>query len=117
MCEPVPSLPFTYGRAFYGVWADYWLKHVDKVPPFHTYKSSMNHGITLAVPMGAPEVEPFVRAMRNHPRWLVEGQGSSLLDENLFVGHWAAISISLRPENPSPMRVPRIGDEKKGFFS
>lgn len=117
MCQPEPSMPWTYAKAFYGDWSDYWLGQGDKIPPIYAHKSSLNHGITLAVPMGPPEVAPFVNAMASHSTWVVEAQGASLLDESLFVGHWAAISISLRRETQSPMRVPRVGDKKRGFFS
>ena len=116
MSEPIRTMPFTLTRAFYGVWAAYWLKHGDKIPPIYGYKSSMNHGITVVVPMGPPDVEPFVREMEDHPTWVVESQGASLLDEVVFVGHWAAISISLLEEKNPVLIAPKLKDLKKRFL-
>jgi hypothetical protein len=115
MCEPIPNQPFTLLSPFYHVWADFWLELGEKVLPIHGYKYTMNHGITVVLPMGAPDVQPFLDYIKHSDQWLVEPQGSSLLDEKFFVGHWTAISISLKQPKEPLMRAPLIRKEKKGF--
>lgn len=116
MTDHVETMPHTYPGAFYGVWADYWLKRTDKIPPIFGYKASMNHGATIVVPMGPAEVADFVQTMRNHPEWIVEAQGTSLLDETRFVGHWAAISISPRPKGKKSLEAPKLPKQRHRFF-
>lgn len=115
MCEPIPSQPFTLVMPFYHVWADFWLELGEKVLPIYGYKYTMSHGITVVLPMGAPEVQPFLDYIKHSDQWLVEPQGSSLLDEKFFVGHWTAISIAVREPKEPLMRAPLIRKEKKGF--
>ena len=112
MCDAVDSMPFTYTRAFYGVWADYWVAQAERVPPILGFKHSLNYGIVVAVPLGPPEVEGFIKWMRKHPEWSVEPEGASLLDEIRFVGHWSAISIS-RKKPRSPLTAPTLRDERR----
>lgn len=115
MCEPLPSQPFTLLAPFYHVWADFWLEMGKVVPPIYGYKYTMSHGITVVLPMSATEVQPFMDYIQHSDQWLVEPQGSSLLDEKFFVGHWTAISISLREPKDLLMRAPLIRKDKKGF--
>lgn len=115
MCEPVPNQPFTLVAPFYHVWADFWIDQGKLVPPIQRYKYDMRHGITIVIPMGAPEVEPFLKHMKDSEQWVVEGQGSSLLDDKQFVGHWSAISVSLREPSKTLMREPFIRDKKRKF--
>lgn len=116
MTERAETMPHTYPGAFFGVWADYWLKRTDKIPPIFGYKASLNHGATLVVPMGPAEVADFVESMRDHPDWEVEAQGTSLLDETRFVGHWAAISISPRLRKAQPLLMPKLPKQRYRFF-
>lgn len=112
MCDAVDSMPFTYTRAFYGVWADYWIDHDDRVPPIYGLKHSINNGIVLAVPLGPPEIDGFIKWMKKHPEWVVEPEGASLLDEVRFVGHWCAISISRR-KTSSALIAPTLREERR----
>lgn len=114
MCEPVRGQAFTYLSPFYHVWADYWLSVGKTVPPIYGYKYTMSHGITVVLPMGAPEVQPFLDYIKHSDQWLVEPQGSSLLDEKFFVGHWCAISVSLKNSSETLMRAPLIREKKNG---
>lgn len=99
---------YTTPYAVFRLWADYWAIGGEKVPPLHFHKTTMSGGFLFVAPLSPPELSSFLDWAGKHPDLLFQGEGSALLDETRWLGHWGCFSASVRAVRsvrPMPPRV------------
>lgn len=78
------------------LWADYWVGMGSDVPPLHHYKGTMSGGHLFVAPLSPPQLVPFLEWANKHPDLVFQSEGSALLSEVRWLGHWGCFSANVR---------------------
>ena len=101
---------YTTPYAVFRLWADYWASVRSDVPPLHFYKGTLSGGCLFVAPKSPPELASFLEWASHHPDLLFQNEGSALLDDTRWLGHWGCFSAqvrAVRSVRPMPPQVPK----------
>ncbi len=99
--------------AVFRLWADFWTSQGGRIPPLHHYKNTLNGGFLFVAPLSPPDLAAFLEKASQHPDLLFQGEGSALLDEARWLGHWGCFSVSVRAVRPVRALPPRLVKQPK----
>jgi len=93
--------------AIYSQWSHYWASLHSLTPGLHFWKETLASGAVFIAPVGLNEVSAFVEAQAKNPEFVFVNQGTALLEEFRWIGHWCAFSAEPRAVHKTPV-VPKV---------
>jgi hypothetical protein len=104
---------YTTPYAVFRLWADYWIGFGGNVPPLHQYKSTLSGGFLFVAPLSPADLGPFLDWASQHQDLLFQAEGSALLDEARWLGHWGCFSATVRAVRAFRAMPPRVVKQPK----
>lgn len=114
---PTPRLHIVPGSV-YSVWSDFWASRNSLTPGLHFWKATLSGGAVFIAPVGLSEVSAFVETQAKNSAFYFINQGTALIDEIRWLGHWCAFSAEPKPvqSNRAVPTAPGRAGEVKGWF-
>lgn len=87
---------YTTPQLVFRLWADYWVQAQGRVPPLYYFKGTISGGFIFIAPLPPAEFAPFLQWADKHAEVTFQSEGSALLDDSRWFGHWGCFSVELR---------------------